>query len=628
MTKQKKKAPLPEQTIIVHQYPSFIEWLGRLSEKVSSNKVVFFLSLSVALIAVISYFPTLADDYDIWFHLKYGEHFVRNLTWTIDHSQFSWTPSLPDWKYVTWIGSSILYLVYLAASGPGLYALQWFIFIAIGALLFYYIKSIGDLLDISHILGFLVLFVILKLTIVYLKPEIFSTLFFVVTLFIYFQAKTSSKNLFWFYPLLFLVWVNTHGGFIFGIFFVSLAMIGETANFLFFKKSSLGGKVLLSFCLSLILSYVALLINPYGLNYHIEILHNLFSKEYMAEAGKLFAYFSLWHYLAFTRNMLNFVNAAWSFILMAVLFIGVFLYAFLKTRHFDLTIILINVIFFFLGMSTARATMFFPLIWFFSCLYTLRKADGLAVKRKVGLITLSLLLVWSANLMLTFPYLEHRYWFGVNLDEYVPKKEVEFLKKHKLPGPIFNDYVIGAYMIWKLYPDYKVFIDPRYGPYVKQVLPDWFKIKNDMTPAGFQKLMAKYPVKVALLHMRELAMITWFLQNDWRLLYFHNAAVVLIDKSLIPYLSPEALGTDLGTHRFVDLKNPGILVNLFYFYTVIHPNYGREIRAIYEKNVSNWYAYKDIKLTAMGQDIAQKEAELKQKQLQLQQQQQTQKSKR
>ena len=39
------------------------------------------------------------------------------------------------------------------------------------------------------------------------------------------------------------------------------------------------------------------------------------------------------------------------------------------------------------------------------------------------------------------------------------------IKKLKLPPPLFNDYVSGGYMMWAMYPEYKVFIDSRGKPY-------------------------------------------------------------------------------------------------------------------------------------------------------------------
>ena len=39
----------------------------------------------------------------------------------VDHSLFSWTPAYPDWRYNTWLGSTIVYLIY--AAGRGIWAL-------------------------------------------------------------------------------------------------------------------------------------------------------------------------------------------------------------------------------------------------------------------------------------------------------------------------------------------------------------------------------------------------------------------------------------------------------------------------------------------------------------------------
>jgi hypothetical protein len=49
---------------------------------------------------------------------------------------------------------------------------------------------------------------------------------------------------------------------------------------------------------------------------------------------------------------------------------------------------------------------------------------------------------------------------GIRKERY-PEGAVKFLKENKLPGNMFNPYVWGGYLIWGLYPDYKVFIDGR-----------------------------------------------------------------------------------------------------------------------------------------------------------------------
>jgi hypothetical protein len=182
-------------------------------------------------------------------------------------------------------------------------------------------------------------------------------------------------------------------------------------------------------------------------------------------------------------------------------------------------------------------------------------------------------------------------------------------------------------MIWAMYPDYKVFIDPRYGPYIKQMWPEWLQLRNNMNPEGLKKLTSKYQFKAALLHMREPYIIFWVLDSpDWKLAYFDKAAVVIIHKSLIPTLSPEALATDVSTDRYKDLTNPLILSRLFDFYIHVGPGYAREILSLYQRNVSGLYYQKTQRIQIMEALINQKELELRQIQMQQQQQQQNQKT--
>ena len=622
------KIKQPNAQIVIHKYPSLIEWIGNSSLSISNSKVTFWIALILVFVPILAYFPTMGDDYDIWFHLKYGEHYVKNLTWAIDHSQFSWTPSLTNWKYVTWIGSSILYIVYQIGSAPGLYILQWLILLGIGALYVYFIRTTGNAFDINHAMGLFLIAVPLNLTSDYIKPELFSTLFFSFTLLIYFRAKSSSKNLFLLYPILFLIWVNTHGGFVIGLFFISVALFGEAVNFFFIKKASMPKGLLKHFAIAAALSYLAILCNPYGITYHTEIFNNLFSKEYMGQSIHLFAYLNLWDYLFPKILMIRFVAAAWSMVVMGILFIAINLYAYRKNRHLDITVLILNALFFYFGMKAARAAIFFPLIWLFSMVYTAKSGEAAPVKRKFAPIALLLILFLSTYIIYnTLTHYEHRSWFGLGLDEWLPIKEVEFIKKHKIPGPIFNDYVIGGYMIWAMYPDYKVFIDPRFGPYIKQVWPDWVDLQNILNPEGLKKFTSKYQFKSALIHMREPYIIFWFLSSpEWRLVYFDKAAAVIIHKSVIPTLSPEALATDVSTNRFRDLVNPLILSRLFDFYIQVGPSYAREILNLYATNVSSLYYLKTQKIQEMQALINQKELQLRQIQIQQQQQQQQQQS--
>ena len=56
---------------------------------------------------------------------------------------------------------------------------------------------------------------------------------------------------------------------------------------------------------------------------------------------------------------------------------------------------------------------------------------------------------------------------------------------------MFNDYLTGGYMIWSMYPRYKVFIDPRYQPYVNGVWEDFMQFRRKPDPDGLNTLLAK-----------------------------------------------------------------------------------------------------------------------------------------
>jgi hypothetical protein len=611
------KIEQPDVQIIVHKYPSFVEWfVDGLSQfkdwatNLSLKKSTLSISFIILILAVLFYYPSRTEDYDIWYHLKFGEHFVKNLTFKLDHSMFSWTPADPNWRYGIWLGSSVLYMAYKMFSVYGFYIVQWLIFAAIILLYWKFIKVIGDSLDINHIASLMLVFIALNLTAIYIKPELFTTLFFTIAVFIYFYTKFTSKNLFFIYPLLLFIWVNTHGGYLIGLIFISIVLVGEVFNYFFLKRNQLTGQLFKYLLISVLASYFAVMFNPYGVDYHIGIIKSLITKEYMSYATQVYAWIDMWRYLFPKAEFaFRFVDTAWALVIMVTSFFSLSIYLYAKKRFFDITLILLNAVFFYLGMKNARVTLFLPLIWMFSILYILKKADALNIKMKFAPIALMVFFVMALYISdLTIINLEDRSWFGSNLEAYAPIKEVEFVKNNKLPGPIFNDYLIGGYLIWAMYPDYKVFIDPRYGPYWKEVGPDYFKLIGNMNVENLKKFTSKYPFKIALLHMREHNLIFLFLSlPEWKLLYFYKTAVVITHQSVIPSLSQKALSTDMSPDRFRDVTNPMILDNLFNFYINVGPAYAREILDIYKNNVSVFFRFKAFKIQEMENIIKQVE---------------------
>jgi hypothetical protein len=189
-------------------------------------------------------------------------------------------------------------------------------------------------------------------------------------------------------------------------------------------------------------------------------------------------------------------------------------------------------------------------------------------------------------------------------------KEVAFLKKYHLDGPIFNDYIIGGYLMWDLYPDYKVFIDPRFGPYDKQFFRDYVEFTTKLsTSEEIRSFTKKYPFKVAIIRYRELTLIFELLRSgdEWRLLYFEKNAAILIHKSLLPATLAKTGNINLSPMRFSGVKNPEVLLNVFKFYVHLDPKAGRYIYDVFKKNVSDYYKPKPDILRWMDINIRREE---------------------
>jgi len=117
---------------------------------------------------------------------------------------------------------------------------------------------------------------------------------------------------------------------------------------------------------------------------------------------------------------------------------------------------------------------------------------------------------------------------------------------------------------------------------------------------NFEKFHAKYPFQTAIIDMKETMLINFLLSSpSWRLIYFDRSSVVIVQESVIPSLNPEALSVDMSTSKFADVHNPEVLERVFNFYLNINRDYAREILELYEKNVTDYYAYKERRLKWM-----------------------------
>lgn len=590
------------------------------SEKLASLELLRWLIIVLLPVLILLRYPVDRMDNDLWWQMAHGKYYIIHHALTIDLSIFSWTPTDPAWIYNTWLGSIAVYLFYAFMDGFGLWLFQWLIFLGIFFSFYSFLRLLRQRYDITSITLIAAIGIACSIACCYYKPELFSCLLFSWTVFIFFCVKiTQKKFLFCFYPFIFALWVNLHGAFLMGLIFLLMALTGETLNRIFFPRDSFTLKELALWGVVLIVSAAATMLNPYGIDYLLNVMQ-LVSNAFGYNSGPydklVFAYSDLWIFLK-QMNVFFFTGGltVWIMTFMIFTIFVLFLYELIKNKCFDFTPLIVSFALYWKGMEQSRTCYFFPITFFFVFFYlVIHRLKLRNIPARATVFSLLIFIFFFSSVS----YFNIRYgadnkWFGAGLDDYAPVKEVAFLKKHQLEGPLFNDYLIGGYLIWDLYPDYKVFIDPRGGLYEKQFFADYMESTTaPVTSDNILRLTKKYPFKIAIISYVQLDLILSFLKTngEWGLLYFEKNAAILIHKSLLPSIRSKVGFVNLSPLRFNGVKNPEILRDVFNIYIQFDPKAARHIYNLYKKNIKEYYKPKIDVLNYMEMNIRLKEQQM------------------
>ena len=138
-----------------------------------------------------------------------------------------------------------------------------------------------------------------------------------------------------------------------------------------------------------------------------------------------------------------------------------------------------------------------------------------------------------------------------------PSGAADFLLRHRVTGRLFNTYEYGGYLIWRLWPQERVFIDGR--ALSESVFQDYARIlynhdESDGLPGG-EAIMDRYAIDIILMNTFEPSGGTVYLlapsladpnQARWKLVYQDPQSIVLMRH---PPPGVEALHSlDIFTH--------------------------------------------------------------------------------
>lgn len=439
------------------------------------------------------------NDPDIWWHLKTGEYIVDN--WEVpDVDPFSYTTPRPLRESqkiglrAHWFGQVIFYLSYLMGGLLGVGIFRSLLIILPMVLLYVWLTRRGvSVWSALVVTSFPSLILVVQLFYAFERPQgiSFSLSLLMIMLLEGLRGKLtkmepaaglsglwSNIKALRFYlllPLLTLLWSNIHGGYIVGNVVVILYVFGEGVVWLFRLIRRRGD--LWAFPTMAVfgaMSIVASFVNPNRTTLfksYMTGLIRMFIKDIThtvtgsTGAGwvenVVLEYKSLIYFYKFL--FYDWLIFFWMFA--AVLYLLMFVKYWLR-KHVDVTEIIIVSFFFFFANYYARGLMFGLVLLPFYAGKSLLELNGHRRAFKVVFKTAVAVMLTIAIGFVTFTNKAASYALKPGLTKvwvtpWYPIHAVSFIKRNKIQGPMYNFYTWGGFLIWSMYPDYKVFIDGR-----------------------------------------------------------------------------------------------------------------------------------------------------------------------
>lgn len=418
-----------------------------------TKKLFFVAIIFLSFFLILFSFHTInLPTADIGRHIVNGDVFLHSAKYSIDKSDilhtnfFSYT--YPDFPFVNhhWLSGIGTYLIYSIFGFSGL-SLVYFLSI-LGGFIFM-LAAIRREADLSSMIFASVLLVPLIASRVEVRPEGLSYFLLGVFFFILYRyCKGSISHRFlWFLPALMLPWANSHIYFIFGPFLIGMFFL-ETLILRHLEKAK-------KLAIILGASLAAMCITPYGIQgalYPFTIFRNYGYRIVENQS------------ISFLEN-LSLINPEFLWYKIALLLVlASSIFIFIKKRDaFAWALTFLALAFAVLGYLGIR---YIPLFALFSL--PLLAYNAAAIKKEFNMKYGAVICI--IFLLTTFQFSERLPWnrnFGVDINEGV-QAPIEFIKNNGIHGPFFNNYDIGGFMIFGLYPKERVFVDNRPEAYPRE----------------------------------------------------------------------------------------------------------------------------------------------------------------
>lgn len=456
-----------------------------------------------SMVFVLAVRQSVSVDPDLWWHLKAGQQIID--TRSIPHTDdYSFTKQGSEWVAHEWLSEVIMQAIYRVTGLTGLVTI--FSLIIVIALWLIYRRCEGRPYAASIAI---VLAAAASSPLFGVRPQMLTLL--LASVYIALLEQFDTRRIWWLVPLM-LLWVNLHAGFALG-----LALIG-----LYIVRAVLDGEwnQVRPLIIVLLLCIAVVPLNPNGFRMFSYPLETLTSPS-------MAAFIQEWASPDFHKS---------TYLPLALLMLSTFAAMALspkRPRPGEIFLVLITAI------GALRSVRHIPIFSLFAApvlakhLWAMAQDRGWdklltgAEARPTGLKLLINIMLLLAPVALAVT----RVWdFASHQRKYVtlrnPVAAVEFLKSQHLPGLIYNRYGWGGYLIYQLYPEYRVYIDGRADVYGDTFFTEAMRVYDGV--GNWKEPLDRYGIQTVIIDP-DVALAT-VIRNDnaWSKVYEDDQAVIFI----------------------------------------------------------------------------------------------------
>jgi hypothetical protein len=447
----------------------------------TSGKIILCAGLYMLFVSIFS--RNIADN-DLWGYLAFGRTFWEASFFPF-RDIFSYTPTKTLWVYHEWLTGVIFYCIFKFLGPAGLQLLRY-ITIIVTLCLIYATAIKKGAAPVFALIALIPAMILISFGYMPIRAQIFTYLFFILTIYILETAKITQKwkIVLWLLPVQ-ILWCNLHGGFVAGIGMIFLYALGE----------GLPGKKVLPFIAILIPACLVTVINPYGLEYWRFIIDSVSMPR--PEIGEWSSVI-----VALQRNYQT---------VPAIVFIALassFLILILLQKKRSLTDMMIIAATLYLGVKHVRHTIFLGIIFgaFIPVIlnelwksFPEKNKIFVYLKSIIPPLILGIILIFAGCFLVKSGKINIKPSLVILAPQsHYPVGAVKWMEKNNFRGNVLPDFDWGEFIIWSCYPYCKIAMDGRYETvYDNTLIKEYFDFSAGKD--GWNVFLKKYPPDLILI---------------------------------------------------------------------------------------------------------------------------------